>query len=273
MYVGLAMFTVLVYQLEGEQDKKFEKQLTQKIGNRSASLGYQFLFLFLIYIEFPMMLFLVIAGLDKMDVYHITMLFFFVWYTLSPRIIQKTPIILLIYANVFVLEKYVYTLFHVKENPSNWVEIMGFSTDYDYHQSKEYFRYPPKFDQWVLVFLTFCLYRRQSLLGTDDKLQFDEYKRLAENQIKLRLPRFYQVYIIIDIIYGYSIVILAFTLYLVIVVLIPSSLINAITQTLVLILLSVYLSKGIRELLGYWKILIFYQAIVLCLMVIFQFLV
>ena len=34
------------------------------------------------YIEYPLMIFLVLAGLDKMDIYHITMLFFFVWYTL-----------------------------------------------------------------------------------------------------------------------------------------------------------------------------------------------
>lgn len=59
-----------------------DTQLVTKIGNRKSSIFYQFLFLFLIYIEYPMMLFLVIAGLDKMDIYHVTMLLFFVWYTL-----------------------------------------------------------------------------------------------------------------------------------------------------------------------------------------------
>ena len=58
-----------------------------QIGNPKANLSYQLLFLFLIYIEYPMMIFLVIAGLDKMDIYHIVMLFFFVWYTLRPQII------------------------------------------------------------------------------------------------------------------------------------------------------------------------------------------
>ena len=66
---------------------------------------------------------------------------------------------------------------------------------------------------------------------------------------------------------------IAFTLYLVILCFIPSSLINCFSQTLVLILLCVYLTKGIKKLLGYWNLLIFYQAIVLVLMVVFQFMV
>ena len=162
MFSGLATFCKLADQLGtvGE-DKDFEKALTSKIGNRNASLGYQFLFLFLRYIEYPLMLFLVIAGLDKMDVYHIMMLLFFVWYTLRPQIIQKWSIYLLIYANVFLLEKYIYSLFfHAKNDPSNWIEIIGFSTSYNEHSTKEYWRYSPKFDQWILVVLTFCLYRR-----------------------------------------------------------------------------------------------------------------
>ena len=121
--------------------------------------------------------------------------------------------------------------------------------------------------------LTFALYRRQSILGTDDEEKFNEYRRKAENQLKLRLPRGYQAFIYADIIYTYSIVILAFTLYLVIIVLIPSSLINVVTQTLVLILLCIYLARGLNVLLGYWKLLIIYQAIVLVLMVFFQFMV
>ena len=78
-----------------------------------------------------MMIFLVIAGLDKMDIYHIVMLFFFVWYTLRPQIIKNNSIWLLIYANLFILEKYIYTLVETKENPPNWIEVFGFSTEFD----------------------------------------------------------------------------------------------------------------------------------------------
>ena len=77
------------------------------------------------------MLFLVFAGLDKMDVYHITMLFFFVWYTLKPSIIKNNSIFLLVYADLFVLEKYIFTMFEISENPKSWIVIMGFSSNYD----------------------------------------------------------------------------------------------------------------------------------------------
>ena len=50
---------------------------------------------------------------------------------------------------------------------------------------------------------------------------------------------------------------------------IKSNLINAVTQTLVLILLLIYLNKGIQKLMSYWNLLIFYQAIVLVVMVSF----
>ena len=83
------------------------------------------------------------------------------------------------------------------------------------------------------------------------------------------MPRFYRFCIILDIVYTYTIVMIAFTLYLVIIIVIPASLINCISQTLVLILLCIYLSSGIKKLLGYWNLLIFYQAIVLVLMVVF----
>ena len=59
------------------------------------------------------------------------------------------------------------------------------------------------------------------------------------------MPRLFQFWIICDIIYTYTIVITAFTLYLVIIIFIKSDLINAVSQTLVLILLLIYLNKGI----------------------------
>ena len=122
----------------------------------------------LISIEYPLMLFLVMAGLDKMDVYHIVMLLAFIVYTLCPKAINDRPIVLLAYANFFTLEKYLYTLISNTNDPVTWMEILGLHTSFDPSEQQEYFRYMPKFDQWALVLLTFCLYRRQMILGTDD---------------------------------------------------------------------------------------------------------
>lgn len=110
----------------------------------------------------------------------------------------------------------------------------------------------------MLVLLTFCLYRRQNILGTGDEKKFAEFTRLAENQIKLQMPRFYSFYVGLHMVYVNTIVITAFTIYLVLIVLIEPSLVTGFTQTLVLILLCVYLAKGIKELLNYWNLLIFY---------------
>ena len=167
MASGLFAFIKLTKCLGSGADEAQKKFISQ-ISSPKGSLWYHFLFLFLIHVEYPMMLFLVVAGLDKMDIYHITMLLFFVWYTLNPSIIKNKSIYLLIYANIFVLEKYVYTMFHVKAEPPNWVIVIGLNSNYDPDSDVEYFRYMPRFDQWILVFLTFCLYRRQELLGTKD---------------------------------------------------------------------------------------------------------
>ena len=92
---------------------------------------------------------------------------------------------------------------------------------------------------------------------------------MAEDQIKMRMPALYAIYIACDIVYTYLLVILSFTLYLVILVIIPSSLLNAITQTLVLFLLCMYLAKGIKAMMPYWNLLIAYQVVVLIMMVAF----
>lgn len=56
------------------------------------------------------MIFLVIDGVSKMDIYHVLFIPFFLVYTLFPTGISKYSIILLIYADLFVLVKYIYTL-------------------------------------------------------------------------------------------------------------------------------------------------------------------
>ena len=38
--------------------------------------------------------------------------------------------------------------------------VLGFTSAYDDSETKKYFRYPPRFDQWTLVILAFILYRR-----------------------------------------------------------------------------------------------------------------
>lgn len=56
------------------------------------------------------MVFLVMDGVSRMDLLHIMYIVFFILYTLWPFVISRYSIVLLVYANLFIMTKYVYTL-------------------------------------------------------------------------------------------------------------------------------------------------------------------
>ena len=64
----------------------------------------------LIYIEYPLMIFLVMDGVSMMDLHHIMYIVFFILYTLFPHFVKRYSIVLLIYADLFILCTYTYTL-------------------------------------------------------------------------------------------------------------------------------------------------------------------
>lgn len=50
------------------------------------------------------------SGLAAMDLYHVSMLFIFVWAALYPAAFQRNVIIVLFYADSFVVARYVFSL-------------------------------------------------------------------------------------------------------------------------------------------------------------------
>jgi hypothetical protein len=58
------------------------------------------------------------SGLGKMDFYHIFLLFIFVWAALYPEAFERNVFWLLVYADTFVLAKYIYTLITKLQYPS-----------------------------------------------------------------------------------------------------------------------------------------------------------
>ena len=56
------------------------------------------------------MLCLVLFGVAQMDFYHIMLLFFFVAYMLNTKLFNKYILVLVIFANFFIVETYIYTL-------------------------------------------------------------------------------------------------------------------------------------------------------------------
>ena len=135
--------------------------------DRRSNAFYQLLFIILIYIEYPLMIFLVMDGVSEMDLHHIMYIVAFILYTLWPMLINRFSIVLLIYADFFIFIKYFYSLW-IKNNDSekNWMLVVGIQSNYDTSQTQEYFRYMPRFDQWFIIFLSLLLYRRQIVLSS-----------------------------------------------------------------------------------------------------------
>ena len=111
MFINVYFMILLTVAMEKEKESKDDvKFLMTHITTLKSSTWYQVMFLALVYVEFPLMLVLVVAGLDTMDLYHIVLLIFFVVYTLAGNKLNRFSLYLLIYADFFVLEKYAYTL-------------------------------------------------------------------------------------------------------------------------------------------------------------------
>ena len=68
------------------------------------------------------------SGLAKMDFYHVFLLFVFVWAALYPVTFQRNVIYILIYADFFVLAKYIYTLVVNNYQNYGWLSIIGISS-------------------------------------------------------------------------------------------------------------------------------------------------
>lgn len=117
MFANVFFLALFAKKLEEEDDqqKKIERYL-EKVSQVKRSIWYQISFLTLLYIEGPLMLVLILAGFDKMDVYHIALLGFFIVYMLYSERLHNFALILLLYADFFVFEKYIYSLCMKTEN-------------------------------------------------------------------------------------------------------------------------------------------------------------
>lgn len=223
------------------------------------------------------MLFLIIAGLDQMDLLHIALLIFFVAYTLYGDKLKNMPLYLLFYVEFFVLEKYIFTLVY-----TNWddeppiLTVLGldtptyakFITSTD--PSREYFRYVPSPSLWILVFLSFCLYRRSVLVQMDEeKVLLTEKK--AKTILSIKFPTMYRIGFEIEIIWTYIIVAVAFIFFISVILLQKRTIINGGQQLIVLILICVYYARGLESLIGKWEILIASTSLVLLLQIAYQF--
>ena len=271
MFSNVFLMVLLARKLVDADDEKekIEKYL-QRVSDISSSVFYQLSFLGLMYIEGPLMLVLIMAGFDKMDVYHIALLGFFIVYMLYNDRLKNFALALLLYADFFVLEKYIYSLcMKTSENP-NWTTILGISTSYDPDQTTEYFRYPPRLDQYLLVILSFLLYRRATHIG-NDATQIKILEKRSKAIIGTKYPKLHLVAVEINIMWYYSMVWVSFTFFLMIIILQERTIINGMNQLILLSLICIYYSRGLKSLISVWYILITSTSVTLCSEIAFQF--
>lgn len=142
---------------EGEDPKK-----KNKLFRWRKSTWHKIWYVILVNINYVILACLVLAGLARMDLYHATLLIIFVWATFYPAMFQKYSKFVLLYTELFIVLKYLYTLFATKKNldDSNWLTVIGISTKYDPAETREFFRYVPKPINWTLVILLWIFYRR-----------------------------------------------------------------------------------------------------------------
>jgi len=210
------------------------EETTKEILKEKSHVCKQLILLVVIYLEFPMMLCLVIASLLKPDIYHIVLLFFFVFYMVSPQKCNKYMIVLVIYANFFIIEKYTYTMVTTADTSTQtlsplmmWLTALGFTSEYNPNSTREYFRYSPKFDQWSVLTVAFMIYRRVNLLGKEEG--FVETKRKTLEILARKLPLAKKTVSFMNKLYYHSIMILAIVVYLVMLAWMAHSLMNDIS--------------------------------------------
>ena len=121
MFFILFIISYYCRQNFGKNDSRLKTDSMIKDLKKNKSTLWQIFYLIVLYLEYPLFLAMVMSGLAKMDFYHIFLLFIFVAYTLFPKFFVKNSIFLLIYADFFILTKYVWTLWTNTPQDNGWL--------------------------------------------------------------------------------------------------------------------------------------------------------
>jgi hypothetical protein len=212
------------------------------------------------------------SGVNKIDFYHIFLMFFFVAFIVAPVWFKKNYIYLLYYVNFFVFEKYGYTLIDHYFAPNSWVQqlldVLGLSTDYDEMSDKQYFRYVPKPQQWLLIVVIFLQYQVHKL--TQNEKLVDKFADEVSGNFKQRYPRIYHFWELLQHIKKECLILLTFIVFFVIIIFSDKNIINWGFQIIICIFIVTYVGvshtaheNGINRLQRVWFMIIWYSAFVL----------
>ena len=162
-------------------------------------------------IQTVLIVFLLIAGIAKLNLYHASLLIIFIWSTFYPQAFQRYSVWVLIYCECFIILKYVYTLITHVEEPKNerWLTVVGIFTPYNPDETREFWRYSPRPVNWILVFLMFVYYRRSNIIGSDLK-KVEEYQARINKGLEQQYPTLGRIWQYTKIVFNHIIVLLTF---------------------------------------------------------------
>jgi len=151
--------------------------------------------------------------------------------------------------------------------PRVWAIAIGlYPTNYSERMQnigeQQFFRYAPPIYSWIFIAVNTIQYRRNLSLGLDSA-EINKKTLEAEQCIGVKTRRTYAVFKWLGLCLNHFVVLLSFTSYFLIVFNVRRSFMNGITLLIILWLFTIYLARGLSRLIKYWRVLTWYQAIVL----------
>ncbi|TNV88031.1 hypothetical protein FGO68_gene5171 [Halteria grandinella] len=283
MLTALIPFVMVIKtrkQLDENSKKDAKKQFLEKLTSPQSPTIYYLLFVIINNLDIVAFTTIFFSGVNKIDFYHIFLIFFFVAFTLYPRCFIRNYIILLVYVDFFVFEKYLYTLITHYIPADSWIvgvaTVLGLSTEYDDVTSQKYFRYVPKFQQWLLIIVVFLQYQVHQIIK-DEKV-VNRYQQNARDNFKKRYPRIFHIWEIFQHLKKEFLILVSFMIFFIIIIVTTKSIINWGFQIILCIFIITYIgvsndtsSSGIRRLSKVWFLIIWYSSILLLMQITYQF--
>lgn len=252
-----------------------------KLTEDNAPTVYYFFFVMINNLDMLAFVTIFFSGVNKIDFYHIFLMFFFVAYILWPKCFIKNYVLLLLYVDFFVFEKYLYTLI-IRYIPQDSLfvkiaTVLGLSTEYEDVSGSKYFKYPPKLQQWLLIIVVFLQFQVHQILKDEELI--NRYSLRARESFKSRYPRLFHLWEIIQHLKKEFLMLISFTVFFMLIILTTKSIINWGFQIILCIFIITYIgvgnnnpqSSGVKRLSKVWFMIIWYSSLVLILQITYQF--
>lgn len=281
MMTALAPFVMVIKtrkQLDENSKADTKQKFLEKLTSQDSPTIYYFVFVIISNLDLVAFITIFFSGVNKIDFYHIFLIFFFVAFILWPKCFIRNYVILLFYVDFFVFEKYLYTLITHYIPKDSWfillAQVLGLSTEYDDVEDRKYFRYMPKFQQWLLIIVVFLQFQVHQILK--DETVVVKYSNNARDNFKKRYPRFYHFWEIIQHLKKEFLILLSFMAFFMIIIVTTKSIINWGFQIILCIFIITYIgvsnessSSGIKRLSKVWFMIIWYSSLVLIMQISF----